>query len=206
MTTLPRHFVPDASPVLPSAGQDVEKTGLRVFMGVVTALFSLLILAYAMRMREADWMPVPHPVLLWWNTGALALASAAMELARRTASRRTVWLLAGGALAALFVFGQWNAWQQLSASGQGVAANPSNSFLYVFTGLHAAHVIGGLVVLVVTIARLRGNMDRTQRAVALCTTYWHFLLAVWLVLLAAMWWITPAFVTAICGPLTGATP
>ncbi|KMW45649.1 cytochrome c oxidase subunit 3 [Ralstonia insidiosa] len=202
MTTLPRRFVPDASPVPPSAG----RIGLRVFMGVVTALFSLLILAYAMRMREADWMPVPHPVLLWWNTGALALASAAMELARRAASRRTVWLLAGGALAALFVFGQWTAWQQLSASGQGVAANPSNSFLYVFTGLHAAHVIGGLVVLVVTIVRLRGNMDRTQRAVALCTTYWHFLLAVWLVLLAAMWWITPAFVTAICGPLYGATP
>ena len=201
MTTLPRRFVPDASPVPPSAG----RIGLRVFMGVVTALFSLLILAYAMRMREADWMPVPHPVLLWWNTGALALASAAMELARRAASRRTVWLLAGGALAALFVFGQWTAWQQLSASGQGVAANPSNSFLYVFTGLHAAHVIGGLV-LVVTIVRLRGNMDRTQRAVALCTTYWHFLLAVWLVLLAAMWWITPAFVTAICGPLYGATP
>ena len=202
MTTLPRRFVPDASPVPPSAG----RIGLRVFMGVVTALFSLLILAYAMRMREADWMPVPHPVLLWWNTGALALASAAMELARRAASRRTVWLLAGGALAALFVFGQWTAWQQLSASGQGVAANPSNSFLYVFTGLHAAHVIGGLVVLVVTIVRLRGNMDRTQRSVALCTTYWHFLLAVWLVLLAAMWWITPAFVTAICGPLYGATP
>jgi len=202
MTTLPRHFVPDAPPVLPSAA----RIGLRVFMGVVTALFSLLILAYAMRMREPDWMPVPHPVLLWWNTGALALASVAMQLARRADTRRTIWLLAGGTLAALFVFGQWTAWQQLSASGQGVTVNPSNSFLYVFTGLHAVHVIGGLIVLAVTIARLRSNVDRTQRAIALCATYWHFLLAVWLVLLAAMWWITPAFVTAICGPLYGATP
>ncbi|WP_426399291.1 cytochrome c oxidase subunit 3 [Ralstonia sp. R-29] len=206
MTTLPRHFVPDASPVLPSA----ERMGLRVFMAVVTALFSLLILAYAMRMREADWMPVPHPMLLWWNTGVLALASAAMEVARRArmhhATRRTIWLLAGGALAALFVFGQWMAWQQLSASGQGVAINPSNSFLYVFTGLHAAHVIGGLIVLAVTIARLRSDPERAHRAATLCATYWHFLLAVWLVLLAAMWWITPAFVAAICGPLYGATP
>lgn len=205
MTTLPRHFVPDASPALPGAG----RIGLRVFMAVVTALFSLLILAYAMRMREADWMPVPHPVLLWWNTGALALASVAMELARRADARRTLWLLAGGALAALFVFGQWTAWQQLAANGEGVTANPSNSFLYVFTGLHAAHVIGGLVVLAVTAARLSSHADRAQRAqraVGLCATYWHFLLAVWLALLAAMWWITPAFVTAICGPLYGATP
>jgi len=202
MTTLPRHFVPDASPVLPSAG----RIGLRVFMAVVTALFSLLILAYAMRMREPDWMPVPHPMLFWWNTGALVLASVAMAMARRIDARQTIWLLAGGALAALFVFGQWTAWQQLSANGEGVAANPSNSFLYVFTGLHAAHVIGGLIVLAVTLARLRGHVDRAQRAVALCATYWHFLLAVWLVLMAVMWWITPAFVSAICGPLYGATP
>ena len=202
MTTLPRHFVPDASPVLPSAG----RIGLRVFMAVVTALFSLLILAYAMRMREPDWMPVPHPMLFWWNTGALVLASVAMAMARRTDARQTIWLLAGGALAALFVFGQWTAWQQLSANGEGVAANPSNSFLYVFTGLHAAHVIGGLIVLAVTLARLRSHVDRAQRAVALCATYWHFLLVVWLVLMAVMWWITPAFVSAICGPLYGATP
>lgn len=202
MTTLPRSFVPDASPVLSSAG----RIGLRVFMGVVTALFSLLILAYSMRMREADWTPVPHPVLLWWNTGALALASVAMEIARHTNARRALWLLAGGALAALFVFGQWTAWQQLSANGEGVTTNPSNSFLYVFTGVHAAHVIGGLIVLAVAAVRLRSHVDRAHRAVALCATYWHFLLAVWLVLLAAMWWITPAFVSAICGPLYGATP
>lgn len=202
MTTLPRRFVPGTPPVLPGAG----RIGLRVFMGVATTLFSLLILAYAMRMREADWMPIPHPVLLWWNTGALALASAAMQMARQASTRRAPWLLAGGALAALFVIGQWTAWQQLSASGQGVTVNPSNSFLYVFTGLHALHVIGGLIAWGVTAARLRADPERARRAVALCATYWHFLLAVWLVLLAVMWWITPAFVAAICGPLYGATP
>ncbi|WP_296228527.1 cytochrome c oxidase subunit 3 [Ralstonia sp. UBA689] len=202
MTTLPRHFVPDAPPVLPNAG----RIGLRVFMAVATALFSLLILAYAMRMRETDWMPVPHPTLLWWNTGVLMLASVAMETARRADARRTPWLLAGGALAALFVIGQWTAWQQLSASGQGVAINPSNSFLYVFTGLHALHVIGGLAAWAVTMARLRSHPGSAHHAVTLCATYWHFLLAVWLVLLAVMWWITPAFVSAICGPLYGATP
>lgn len=102
MTTLPRHFVPDTPPVLTNAG----RIGLRVFMAVATALFSLLILAYAMRMREADWMPIPHPTLLWWNTGVLMLASVAMETARRADARRTPWLLVGGALAALFVIGQ----------------------------------------------------------------------------------------------------
>ncbi len=69
MTTLPRPFVPDAPPGLPNAGG----TGLTVFMAVATTLFSLLLFAYAMRMREPDWQPIPHPALLWWNSSALAL-------------------------------------------------------------------------------------------------------------------------------------
>jgi len=203
MTTLPRPFVPDAPPGLPNAG----RTGLVVFMAVASTLFSLLLLAYAMRMRESDWQPIPHPVLLWWNTGALALASIAMQRARQLSLHRTAWLVAGGVLAAVFVIGQLTAWHMLSAAGETVAVNPSNSFLYLLTGLHGVHVLGGLVAWIVTIAQLRrADPFRAQRAIALCALYWHFLLAVWLVLLAAMWWLTPGIVAAICGPLNGAAP
>jgi len=203
MTTLPRPFVPDAPPGLPNAG----RTGLVVFMAVASTLFSLLLLAYAMRMRESDWQPIPHPVLLWWNTGALALASIAMQRARQLSLHRTAWLVGGGVLAAVFVIGQLTAWHMLAAAGETVAVNPSNSFLYLLTGLHGVHVLGGLVAWVVTIAQLRrADPFRAQRAIALCALYWHFLLAVWLVLLAAMWWLTPGIVAAICGPLYGAAP
>ena len=204
MTTLRRSFVPDAPPVLPNA----SRIGLIVFMAVATTLFSLLLFAYAMRMREPDWQPIPHPALLWWNTGALVLASIAMQRARQlTSLHRAAWLVSSGVLAAVFVIGQLTAWRMLSAAGQTVTVNPSNSFLYLLTGLHGLHVLGGLVAWAVTIARLqRGDPFRAQRAIVLCAIYWHFLLAVWLVLLAAMWWITPEFVAAICGPLYGAAP
>ncbi|MCA8256768.1 cytochrome c oxidase subunit 3 [Burkholderia sp. AU31624] len=203
MTTLPRPFVPDAPPGLPNAG----RTGLTVFMAVATTLFSLLLFAYAMRMREPDWQPIPHPALLGWNTGALALASIAMQRARRIGPSRTVWLAAGGVLAAVFVIGQLVAWQTLSAAGETVTVNPSNSFLYLLTGLHGVHVLGGLAAWAVTIAQLRrADPFRAQRAIALCARYWHFLLAVWLVLLAAMQWLTPGIVAAVCGPLYGAAP
>ncbi|AOJ33641.1 cytochrome c oxidase subunit 3 [Burkholderia metallica] len=203
MTTLPRPFVPNARSGAPNAG----RTGLIVFMAVATALFSLLLLAYGMRMREPDWQPIPHPALLWWNTGALALASAAMQQARRITWHRAAWLIAGGGLAALFVIGQLAAWRMLSAAGQTIAVNPSDSFLYLLTGLHGLHVLGGLAAWGMTIVRVRrADPFRAQRAIALCAIYWHFLLAVWLVLLAAMWWITPAIVAAVCGPLYGAAP
>ncbi|MGU7811755.1 cytochrome c oxidase subunit 3 [Burkholderia sp. AW49-1] len=204
MTTLPRTFVRDTPrPALPNA----SRVGLIVFMAVATALFSLLLLAYGMRMREPDWQPIPHPALLWWNTGALALASVAMQRARRLTVHRVAWLVCGGVLAAVFVIGQLTAWRMLSAAGQTVIANPSNSFLYLLTGLHGLHVLGGLAAWAVTIAQRR-HVDpfRAQRAISLCALYWHFLLAVWLVLLAAMWWLTPAVVAAICGPLYGAAP
>ncbi|WP_231410033.1 cytochrome c oxidase subunit 3 [Ralstonia solanacearum] len=203
MSTLPRAFVPDAPPAAPNT----SRIGLTVFMAVATTLFSLLLLAYAMRMREPDWQPIPHPALLWWNTAALVLASAAMQRARRFTARHAAWLIAGGALAAVFVIGQLAAWRMLSAAGQTVSVNPSNSFLYLLTGLHGLHVLGGLAAWALTIAHLqRADPVRTARATSLCALYWHFLLAVWLVLLAAMWWITPAFVAAICGPLYGAAP
>ena len=184
MTTLPRPFVPDAPPGLPNAG----RTGLTVFMAVATTLFSLLLFAYAMRMREPDWQPIPHPVL-WWNTGALALASIAMQRARRIGPYRTMWLVAGGVLAAVFVIGQLVAWQMLSAAGETVTVNPSNSFLYLLTGLHGLHVLGGLAAWRddrATPARGPVPPNGPSRA-----RYWHFLLAVWLVLLAAMQWLTP---------------
>lgn len=203
MTTLPRSFVPGAQPVVPNA----SRVGLIVFMAVASTLFSLLLFAYVMRMREPDWQPIPHPALLWWNTGALVLASLAMQRARQLTLHRAAWLVSGGVLAAVFVIGQLAAWRMLSAAGQTVTVNPSNSFLYVLTGLHGLHVLGGLVAWVVTIALLqRADPFRAQRAIALCAIYWHFLLAVWLVLLAAMWWITPEAVAAICGPLYGAAP
>ncbi|NTZ10858.1 cytochrome c oxidase subunit 3 [Burkholderia metallica] len=203
MTTLPRPFVPGPRPVLPNA----SRIGLFVFMAVATALFSLLLLAYGMRMREPDWQPIPHPALLWWNTGALVLASIAMQRARQMTLHRAAWLVSGGVLAAVFVIGQLVAWRVLAAAGQTVAVNPSNSFLYLLTGLHGAHVLGGLAAWALTIAQLRrADPFRAERAITLCAMYWHFLLAVWLVLLAAMSWLTPGIVAAICGPLYGAAP
>ena len=100
-----------------------------------------------------------------------------------------MWLVAGGVLAAVFVIGQLVAWQMLSAAGETVTVNPSNSFLYLLTGLHGLHVLGGLAAWGVTIAQLR-RADPFQ-ATGRRARYWHFLLAVWLVLLAAMQWLTP---------------
>jgi len=177
------------------------RVGLGVFLAVATALFALTVCAYFMRMMAADWRTFVFPSVLWVNTGLLIASDVAMRSAR-TAARRTQMdrVRAGLAVAGLcsfaFLAGQVWAWQQLNASGYFggssgggvVAASPANSFFYLFTGLHGAHVLGGLWVWATTTVRAwrASDVARVRLRVELCTVYWRYLLLVWLVLLALL--------------------
>jgi cytochrome c oxidase subunit 3 len=99
-----------------------------------------------------------------------------------------VGLCAGGASAITFLVGQLLAWQQLSVAGYFVASNPANSFFYLITATHGLHLMGGLVALGRTTAKVwRGaEMTQVRLSVELCAIYWHFLLLVWLVLLGLL--------------------
>src|SRR3979490_2317075 len=166
------------------------KMGLGVFLAVVGSLFALFISAYSMRMNMVDWRALPVPRLLWFNTGVLVLSSVALQWAHVTARRSDmdgviVGLCAGGASAVTFLVGQLLAWQQLRAAGYFVTSNPANSFFYMITAAHGLHLMGGMVALGRTTARVwRGaEMPQVRLSVELCTIYCNFLLLVWLVLL-----------------------
>lgn len=172
-----------------SFSQPNVRLGLYVFLAVVTSLFSLFISAYMMRMQLGDWRPLPDPDLLWLNTGALVLSSIALQWARVAARREQVeivryGLIAGGFFAFAFVGGQMAAWQQLVESGYAAQSNPANAFFYLITGLHALHLLGGLVVWGVTTLKLLGGVElaRIRLSVELCAVYWHFLFVIWVVL------------------------
>ena len=163
--------------------------GLGVFLAVVSSLFALFISAYLMRMQVADWVQMPAPKLLWFNTGVLILSSVALQYAQVAARRGRMkgvvdGLIAGGFFAYTFLVGQLLAWQQLKAAGYFLAANPANAFFYLLTGLHGLHLLGGLVVLVLTADKVwRGcELGQVRLSVKLCAVYWHYLLLLWLVL------------------------
>lgn len=166
---------------------------LRVFLAVVTVLFSLLVVAYADRLTAGDWRPLPEPWVLWLNTVALVLGSVALQRSLTAANRGRlggvkIGLLAGGGFAIVFLAGQLVAWQQLVALGYYAATNPANAFFFVMTALHGLHLFGGLVALGRTADKvLRGfDVDQVRLSVELCAVYWHFLLAVWLILFGLM--------------------
>ncbi len=169
------------------------KVGLRTLMCVITVVFSVLIVIYTERMGLSDWRPLSEPWLLWLNTVILIASSAGMQWAWVSARRSQTGgvragLRAGGIAAIAFLVGQVFAWDMMIDAGYFAAANPSNAFFYMITGLHGVHLIGGLLALGWTSAKVwRGvDMGRVRLSIELCTNYWHFLLLVWLVMFGLM--------------------
>ncbi len=165
------------------------KVALWVLIAVIGSLFALLVSAYLMRMGYPDWRPILVPHLLWFNTGALVLTSVALYGAQRAVDRRHLdhvkaRLVLAGLFGVAFVAGQLLAWRELTAAGNFVASNPADSFFYLLTGLHGAHVLGGLAALGWTADRAwrRSAPDSLRLTVELSATYWHAMLVIWLVL------------------------
>jgi cytochrome c oxidase subunit 3 len=182
--------------------------GLGVFLVVVGALFSLLISAYSVRMTMLDWRPLPVPDLLWFNTGLLVASSVALQLAQIAVKRGRMedlklGLMAGAGFALLFLVGQILVWRQLSAAGYFLASNPANAFFYLLVALHGLHLSGGLVALGRSANRVwRGSYrrDAVRRSVGLCAAYWHFLLLIWLIVMALLMGWADDFIE-LCGRL-----
>ena len=175
-----------------------QKVALVFFLAIVGVLFFLFFAAYHMRLapvelggQETDWVPMPEPPLLWFNTLVLILASLAYEGARRLAERDprragVAFLLAGAATFAFLVL-QLVVWNDLAGRGYYAHANPANAFFYMITAVHGLHLLGGLIAWARAarrFARPEAEPRSLKHSVELCALYWHFLLLVWLGMLA----------------------
>ena len=66
----------------------------------------------------------------------------------------------------------------------------SKSYFYVFTTLHGFHLLGGLIYWYLTTKKVwitnQIAVNKAKQSIELCGIYWHFLLAVWIVLFGLM--------------------
>lgn len=195
--------MPGGVPVAQPHRRAASQLALWWFMGVVGSLFALMLAAYVMRMSLGDWRPLPPVNALWINTGMLVAACIVMQSAASQARRgelrrsRRDWR-AAGVLALAFVGGQIWVWHDLVARHYGVSGNPANSFFFLLTGLHALHLLGGLVAWACLAPRRITHAVRARR-LSLSAQYWHFLLALWIVLFAAIVNLTPEIAQRLCG-------
>ncbi len=123
-----------------------------------------------------------------YSTVLIILSSVTMQLAYGAAKstrfgRQLVLLVTTIALGVGFFFMQVHAWGILHDRGVVfVNPNASQSFIYVFTGMHLAHILAGILVLVrALLGRLRRipQVDNVFR-MDLATLFWHFLGVLWI--------------------------
>jgi len=136
-----------------------------------------------------DWFSIRLPGLLFLNTVVLLISSGSMELARRRALRDVrneldkgiLWLALTVLLGLSFLIGQWTVWQKLEAGGFYISTNPSSSFVYLLTGTHAVHLLGGVLALLFACgaAMLRRPAESRAVVVDVAAWYWHFMAVLW---------------------------
>ena len=171
------------------------KLGLRYLMVVSSIFFCLFIVTYSDRLVFADWQQMPEPLLLWFNTLILFISSTVFVYAQIAANKNQFEkvksrLMIIGGLALAFLLGQLFVWLELISLGYYVSENPANAYFYVFTALHGLHLLGGLIYWNMTIKKVwilnEVVVANAKHTVELCAIYWHFLLAVWVVLFGLM--------------------
>jgi cytochrome c oxidase subunit 3 len=129
---------------------------------------------------------LPNAFIL--STVLIVASSVSMHLAFRAAKRidyakQKLFLLITILLGVGFFFSQFHAWSVLIEQGvYFVNYNASQSFIYVFTGFHLAHIIAGVIVLLIVLLHKLGKLTQARNIfrMELASLFWHFLDILWI--------------------------
>ena len=168
-----------------------KKFGMWLFLATVVMIFGSLTSAYIVRRAEGNWKVFELPSLFYWTTAIIVLSSITLHVSYLQARKNRLeslnqWLWLTGLLGLGFLVGQFWGWKQLVQASIYLVGNPSESFVYVLSGLHGLHVVSAVIFLMVvvrsaSVGRIHpGNLAQME----MCMTYWHFLGGLWLYLFA----------------------
>lgn len=164
-----------------------------VAIGSICMMFAGLTSAYIVKKSQDNVLVVALPQVFWWSTAVILFSSLTIQIAvksikakemQRYRSFLGITALLGVVFALLQVYG----FKNLESHGiklTGRNSNPGASFLLVIIGLHALHVLGGVIALAVMYLRVYFSKVRNYSAVPVevMSTYWHFVDVLWLYLL-----------------------
>jgi len=172
---------------------EIGKFGFGIFLVSLGVFFAASIVGYlVIRLRANEWPPAGAPELpfgLWISTAVILLTSVAIQWAvnsirQNHKEKLLLALYATIGLGSLFLALQtWN-WAAMVQRELLMKDNLYAFTFYLLTGLHALHVIGGIIPLAVTIHKARQELYTSYHynGVYYCAMYWHFLDGVWIVL------------------------
>ncbi|MEO8149108.1 MAG: cytochrome c oxidase subunit 3 [Bacteroidia bacterium] len=177
--------------------QEQTYTGIKSYRILLWfAMVSMLMIfgaytsAYIVRMSDGNWTIFQLPKMFLYSTITILLSSIPMQFSVYAAKRnrtdlvKTSLLFTFG-LGLIFVLLQFLGWIDMIHRNLFFVANdPSTSFVYVISGVHLAHLAGGIIYLVYVNynALFEKYNSGNYFALTQCATFWHFLGGLWLYL------------------------
>jgi cytochrome c oxidase subunit 3 len=165
-----------------------------LWVGIISIvmLFAGLTSAYIVREAEGNWLVFKMPMLFWVSTAIILVSSITMSMAQNAIKKgnlsglktlTAITLLLGIAFAVCQFMG-WSDLVESKVFFTGSQSNASGSFFYVITGLHLAHLAGGLIALIVVLVKAGNKAYSADNytGVTMAGTYWHFLDILWIYL------------------------
>jgi len=176
-----------------------HKFTLWVAIGSIVMMFAALTSAYIVKKNGGNWLEFNLPRLFWYSTFTILLSSVTIHLATkafkaREMSRYRALITITAILGVLFIALQWLGFRDLENRDIaliGAKSNSAASFLFVITGLHMVHVLGGVIALLVIFIRAYAVKVKNYSSlpIELVGTYWHFVDALWIYLFIFYNWI-----------------
>jgi cytochrome c oxidase subunit 3 len=196
MSTVPiKHPVHTIEWQLPSK----RRVGMSALITGESAIFTIFVVAYVFYMGKSLTGPTPAQVLEVPILSTICLLSSSLTIwcaekaieDERIASF-TLWLAATIALATSFLTETALEWRKLIfQDGLTISTNLFGTTFYSLVGLHATHVVVGLILLTTTLVfSLFGWVDsRHSERFGVIALYWHFVDAVWVVVFTVVYLI-----------------
>ena len=169
--------------------------GLSLGLVAISSLFLIFFAAYVFLARSAEaWPPLGSPrasLGLWLSTASLVVSSLCIARAKQASLRMERdlllrWVLGTLFFGVLFIGLQLAVWRELHGAGLLPSSNGYGAIFYTLTGMHALHVLGGIVALASLTGRLWSGQELSQDSVRLCGVYWHFMGVIWIVLFSVL--------------------
>jgi cytochrome c oxidase subunit III len=167
-----------------------HKFTMWVAIGSILMMFFGFTSAYIVKRNQANWFSFQLPLVFWYSTAVIIASSITIWLAEKRFKQRqmaqyrsllTVTFILGIVFVALQIMG----FASMTRHGLPLQKNVSVSFLYIIVGVHAVHVVGGIIALIVLFLKAFSSKIKNYDIVPVqvMSTYWHFVDFLWIYLL-----------------------
>ncbi|HIF14057.1 MAG TPA: cytochrome oxidase subunit III [Bacteroidetes bacterium] len=157
-------------------------------LGSITMMFTALLSAYVYKQSSGHWIYIDIPASFLYNTMIIVLSSVTIQWAHKLIKGNDLikaknLLLVTFFLGICFLLGQYFSWKEM-VSNEVYLIDPrsvSGSFVYILSGLHALHIIGGIIALLIMVTKALKNKLNIHNILGLelTLTYWHYLGLLW---------------------------